>query len=110
MISDHLSKAERLACIKAGALSYAGYMDAEYGAIPETKTAGVIDTVNTSANAAKTIAIISALTAGIPLGVFGHVMGRRINGKRLREEELKEKIRMYQDAANEMASGLGGND
>ena len=35
-------------------------------------------------------------------------MGRRIAGKRLREEELREKIKLYQTAADEMAYGLGG--
>jgi hypothetical protein len=37
-------------------------------------------------------------------------MARRVVGKRLREEELKEKIRLYQTAADELASGLSGGE
>lgn len=106
MISDYLSKRERYECIKAGALAFAGMMDAEEG--PLAKTAGVVDTASTAAGAAKSLLILSALGAGIPIGVFSHVMGRRIAGKRLREEELKEKIKLYQTAADEMATGLSG--
>ena len=108
MFSDYLSKSERIACLKAGALSYAGLMDAERGPLPQVKEAGLMNGVTGSVDAAKTLLVLAAAGAGIPLGVFGHVMGRRIAGKRLREEELKEKIQLYQSAADEMAAGLGG--
>ena len=111
MFSDYLNKSERIACIKAGALSYAGLLDAECGPLPQVKSAesgGFMGGVKGGVDAAKTLWVLAAAGAGIPLGVFGHVMGRRIAGKRLREEELKEKIRLYQAAADEMASGLGG--
>lgn len=108
MVSDYLTPQERFSCIKAGALAYAGLLDAERG--PLQKTAGIVDTANTAASAGKTMMLIAALGAGIPLGVFGHVMGRRIAGKHLKEEELKEKIRLYQTAADEMAAGLSGGD
>lgn len=108
MISDYLSKQERFACIKAGALAFAGFLDERFGPLPETKTAGILDTAATTASAGKTLMLLAALGAGVPIGVFGHVMGRRIAGKRLREEELREKIRLYRSAADEMASGLGG--
>lgn len=104
MISDYLTKDERLSCIKEGALSFAGLMDAELGVVKEA--GGFLDAASKGADAAKSIALLASLGAGVPIGVFGHVMGRRIAGKRLREEELKEKIRMYQAAADEMASGL----
>ena len=89
MFSDYLNKSERIACIKAGALAYAGMLD------------GGVD-------AAKTLWVLAAAGAGIPIGVASHIIGRRIAGKRLREEELKEKIKLYQSAADEMAAGLGG--
>jgi len=108
MISDYLSKGERFTCLKAGALAYAGHCDAEYGALPQVKSAGPVDTAATGMDAAKSLFVLAALGAGIPIGVFSHVMGRRISGKRLREEELKEKIRLYRTAADEMASGLSG--
>lgn len=112
MFSDYLTKQERMACIKMGALSYAGMLDAELGPLPQTKQAGAGDIVSGgisgSVDAAKTLWVLAAAGAGIPIGVFSHVIGRRIAGKRLREEELKEKIRLYQNAADEMASGLGG--
>ena len=108
MIADYLTPQERFSCIKAGALAYAGLLDAEQG--PLEKTAGVFDAANTAASAGKTMMLIAALGAGIPIGVFSHVMGRRIAGKRLKEEELKEKIRLYQTAADEMASGLSGGE
>lgn len=104
MVSDYLSKSERFACMKAGALSYAGMLDAE-DAVQE-KTAGAMDTLQAGTNAAKAMLVVAALGAGVPVGVFSHVMGRRIAGKRLREEELKEKIRIYRTAADELASGL----
>lgn len=107
MVSDYLSKAERFACVKAGALMAAGDMDAELG---EVKTAGLAGAAQAGADAAKSLWILAALGAGLPLGVGAHFIGRRISGKRLREEELKEKIRLYQDAADEMAAGLGGQD
>lgn len=105
MVSDYLDKAERFACVKAGALMAAGDMDAELG---EVKAAAFVDTAKSGVDAAKSLWILAALGAGVPLGVGAHVIGRRISGKRLREEELKEKIRLYQDAADEMAAGLGG--
>lgn len=107
MISDYISKEERLACIRAGALSYAGQLDAELGPLPETKEAQVIDATNHVLNAAKSLALLATIGTGIPIGVFSHVIGRRIAGKRLREEELKEKIRLYRDASDEIAAGLG---
>ena len=110
MFSDYISKQERLACMKAGALAYAGMLDAELGPLPQTKEAGVIDTLKGSADAAKTLYVLAAAGAGIPIGIFSHVMARRVAGKRLREEELKEKIRLYQTAADEMASGLSGGE
>jgi hypothetical protein len=110
MFSDYISKQERLACMKAGALAYAGMLDAELGPLPEVKEAGILDTLKGSADAAKTLYVLAAAGAGIPLGIFSHVMARRIAGKRLREEELKEKIRLYQTAADEMASGLSGGE
>lgn len=105
MVSDYLDKAERFACVKAGALMAAGDMDAELG---EVKAAAFVDTAKRGVDAAKSLWILAALGAGVPLGVGAHIIGRRISGKRLREEELKEKIRLYQDAADEMAAGLGG--
>lgn len=110
MISDHITKAERFMCVKAGALAFAGLMDAEAGPVPQTKSAGFIDGASKGADAAKSIALLAALSAGIPIGVFSHVMGRRIAGRRLREDELKEKIRLYRTAADEMASGLSGGE
>ena len=111
MFSDYLSPGERMSCIKVGALSYAGMLDAECGPLPNVKSAGLFsDGVKGSVDAAKALWVLAAAGAGIPIGVFGHVMGRRIAGKRLREEELKEKIKLYQTAADEMAAGLGGND
>lgn len=111
MFSDYLSPGERMSCIKAGALAYAGMLDAECGPLPNVKSAGLFsDGVKGSVDAAKALWVLAAAGAGIPIGVFGHVMGRRIAGKRLREEELKEKIKLYQTAADEMAAGLGGND
>ena len=108
MFSDYITKQERLSCMKMGALAFAGLMDADLGPLPQVKEAGVADTAKASADAAKMLYVLVAAGAGIPLGIFGHVMGRRIAGKRLREEELKEKIRLYQMAADEMASGLAG--
>ena len=105
MFSDYLSKQERMACLKAGALAYAGMADAVLGPLPQVKEAGV-DTVLKGVDLAKTLWVLASIGTGIPIGVFGHVMGRRISGKRLREEELKEKIRLYRTAADEMASGL----
>jgi len=114
MFSDYISKQERLACMKAGALAYAGMLDAELGPLPEVKEAGwfstATDVIRGGADAAKTLYVLAAAGAGIPIGIFSHVMARRIAGKRLREEELKEKIRLYQTAADEMASGLSGGE
>lgn len=111
MLSDYISKQERVACMKAGALAYAGMLDAEQGPLPQVKEAdGSGGLLGGGANAAKTLFVLAAAGAGIPLGIFSHVMGRRIAGKRLREEELKEKIRLYQTAADEMASGLSGGE
>ena len=110
MISDYLSKEERYACVKAGAFAYAGMLDAEEGSLPQVKEAQVLDVADKGISAAKSLAMLAAISAGIPLGVFGHVIGRRIAGKRLKEEELKEKIRLYRTAADEMASGLSGGE
>lgn len=110
MFSDYISKQERIACIKAGALAYAGMLDAELGPLPAVKEAGIIDTLKGSADAAKTLYVLAAAGAGVPLGIFSHVMARRVAGRRLREEELKEKIRLYQTAADELASGLSGGE
>lgn len=114
MFSDYLTTQERVACMKAGALSYAGMLDAELGPLQQgqTKQAGWGDVASTGlglgVEGAKTLWVLAAAGAGIPIGVFSHIIGRRIAGKHLREEELKEKIRLYQNAADEMASGLGG--
>ena len=110
MLSDYISKQDRIACMKAGALAYAGMLDAELGPLPQVKEAGVIDMLRGSADAAKTLYVLAAAGAGIPVGIFSHVMARRVAGKRLREEELKEKIRLYRTAADEMASGLSGGE
>lgn len=106
MISDYLNTRERFACIKAGALSFAGMLDAEEG--PAVKKADALNTAKSGVDAANSLLVLAALGTGIPIGVFSHVIGRRIAGKRLREEELKEKIRLYQTAADDMAHGLGG--
>jgi len=108
MFSDYLNKSERIACIKTGALAYAGMLDAELGPLPQEKTAGILDAAKGGVDAAKTLWVLAAAGAGIPIGVASHIIGRRIAGKRLREEELKEKIKLYQSAADEMAAGLGG--
>ena len=117
MISDYLSKEERYACVKAGAFAYAGMLDAEEGPLPQVKEAQVLDVADTgisvadkSISTAKSLAMLAAISAGIPLGVFGHVIGRRIFGMCLKVEELKEKIRLYRTAADEMASGLSGGE
>ena len=110
MLSDYISKQDRIACMKAGALAYAGMLDAELGPLPQVKEAGVIDMLRGSADAAKTLYVLAAAGAGIPIGIFSHVMARRVAGKRLREEELKEKIRLDRTAADEMASGLSGGE
>lgn len=110
MISDYLSKEERYACVKAGAFAYAGMLDAEEGPLPQVKEAQVLDAADKGISAAKSLAMLAAISTGIPLGVFSHVIGRRIAGKRLKEEELKEKIRLYRTAADEMASGLSGGE
>ena len=111
MFTDYLSKSERMMCMKTGALAYAGMLDAELGPLPNVKSAGIVgDIPRVSINAAKALWVLAAAGAGIPIGVFSHIIGRRIAGKRLREEELKEKIQLYQTAADEMASGLGGNE
>lgn len=112
MFSDYLTPGERVLCIKEGALAYAGMLDAEQGPLPQVKAAdaGLIGGgIKGSVDAAKTLWVLAAAAGGIPIGVFSHIMGRRIAGKRLREEELKEKIRLYQSAADEMATGLGGS-
>lgn len=109
MFSDYLTKQERVACMKAGALAYAGMMDAELGPLPRDPQVKKAD-ISGSIDAAKTLYVLAAAGAGIPLGIFSHIMGRRIAGKRLREEELKEKTRLYQTAADEMASGLSGGE
>lgn len=106
MLSDYISKEERYACVKAGALAYAAEQDIERG--PLEKEALAIDAASAGVDTAKGILALAAIGAGIPLGVFSHVMGRRISGKRLREEELKERIRIYQTAADDMAAGLQG--
>ena len=103
MFKNYLSKSERIECIKLGALSYAGFLDATEGPLVKESEGSV---VKGSVDAAKTLWVLAAAGAGIPLGVFAHIMGRRISGKRLREEELNEKIRAYRMAADEMASGL----
>lgn len=111
MLSDYISKQERVACMKVGALAYAGMMDADFGPLPrEERQVKQADggLLPGSVDAAKTLYVLAAAGAGIPIGIFSHVMGRRIAGKRLREEELKEKIRLYQMAADEMAAGLSG--
>lgn len=112
MFSDYISKQERVACMKAGALAYAGMLDAELGPLTDAqvKEAGWFDTAKDGADAAKALYVLAAAGAGIPIGIFSHVMGRRIAGKRLKEEELKEQIRLYQTAADEMASGLSGGE
>ena len=110
MISAYLSKEERYACVKAGAFAYAGMLDAEEGPLPQVKEAQVLDAADKGISAAKSLAMLAAISTGIPLGVFGHVIGRRIAGKRLKEEELKEKIRLYRTAADEMASGRSGGE
>lgn len=111
MFSDYLSKSERIACVKAGALAYAGMLDAERGPLPQEKTAGWFsEGAKDSITAAKTLWVLAAAGAGIPIGVFSHIIGRRISGKRLREDELKEKIKLYRAASEEMASGLSGDD
>lgn len=116
MFSDYISKQERVACMKAGALAYAGMLDAELGPLTDAQVKeagwfdGLFDTAKTGAEAAKALYVLAAAGAGIPIGIFSHVMGRRIAGKRLKEEELKEKIRLYQTAADEMASGLSGGE
>lgn len=107
MISDYLSKQERLAFWKEGALAYAGVLDAECGPLEKSADGGIAATAKDTASALKSLFALSVLGAGIPIGVFSHVIGRRISGKRLREEELKEKIRLYRDAANNMAAGMG---
>ena len=110
MISDYLSKEERYACVKAGAFAYAGMLDAEEGPLPQVKEAQVLDAADKGISAAKSLAMLAAISTGIPLGVFSRVISRRIAGERLKEEELKEKIRLYRTAADEMASGLSGGE
>lgn len=105
MLSDYISKQDRLSCMKAGALAYAGMLDAERGPLPQVKKA---DGDGGAVGMAKSLYVLAALGAGVPIGIFSHVMGRRIAGKHLREEELREKIKLYQTAADEMASGLSG--
>lgn len=106
MISDYLSKEERFGCIKAGALMVAGGLDAAQGPLPSVKTA-LFDGLKNTLEAGNSLALFLSLSAGVPLGVFLHGMDRRIRGKRLKEEELKEKIKLYRGAADEMAAGLG---
>lgn len=107
MISDYLSKEERFGCIKAGALMVAGGLDATEGPLPQVKEAQILSGLKNTLEAGNSLALFLSLSAGLPLGVFLHGMDRRIRGKRLKEEELKEKIKLYRGAADEMASGLG---
>ena len=106
MFSKYLTKSERLECIKEGALARAEQLDAELGPL-EKSALSPGETLKGGADALKTIWVLAAAGAGIPLGVFSHIMGRRVAGKKLREDELKARIKLYRMASEEMASGLG---
>ena len=93
---DHLTPAERGACVKLGAMLKCSELGVKQSAISE---------VISPENLMKSVAVVSLL-GGVPLGVAAHIIGRRITGTENRERELQEKIKYYRNATRGLETGL----
>lgn len=90
--TQYLTVEERAAGLRAGAslvVKRAAFPSVTEGA---TQVAKVIAT--------------TALLTGIPLGVAAHLIGRHVNSDRLKEREIKERIRFFREATSGMERGL----
>lgn len=91
----YLTAEERAAGIRMGAL----HKMANSGALKQA------DFSDAPGNILKGIAIAS-LVAGIPLGALAHIIGRKINATNRNELEAKKKIEFYQNAGQQLETGL----
>jgi hypothetical protein len=99
-----LSKEQREECIRNGLLLKL----AEYGVTGETleKEAGLVgDWFDTGAKGI----ILGSVITGIPLGIMAHMVHRKTREVRNREKELQSKINYYNQAAQDLETGLAGS-
>jgi hypothetical protein len=97
-----LSPAERAASMRMGALM----KFAEYG-VPQDKIDHVVKQAAINLSPTKLLLTVSLL-GGIPLGVAGHLIDRKITEQKAKERELREKIKFYREAAGGLERGLAG--
>jgi len=91
--TQYLSPEERAAGLRAGA------------SLMVKRGFEIPDVLGGATSIAKVIAGTALLT-GIPLGVAAHLVGRHVTAERLKERELKKKIRYYRDATSGLERGL----
>lgn len=102
MISDYLSREERLACMKAGALLYA---NSRSGSVKSAQVASAAAGVHNGLKAVDSAALLVATLLGIPIGLGVHALSRTANDKRFEEEKINKKIDLYNEYANDIRSG-----
>ena len=113
----NLTQSERAGAIQLGmAIGLARYGYSEKGAqwIPKPagteKKAQLVPAVTGGLEGlAKTIVAVSVL-AGVPVGAAAHVIGRQIASKRRSEREQRSRIGYYRNAADQLETGLAGDD
>jgi hypothetical protein len=96
-----LTKEERAAAMKMGAIVKFSEHGIRPGQIDMIKEAGKL------ADAMKFLIGASLLT-GIPTGILAHKLQRGATQHRGKEQELDEKIKYYNQATEELESGLAG--
>lgn len=105
MISDYLTPAERLSCMKSGALAYASEVDSGRG----VKCADTLDNIikGTAAGIGSIDkgSLLVATLLGVPIGLGAHALTTAAAGKRFEEEKIRRKIELYRDFAEDLKQG-----
>ena len=96
-----LTRDERAASIRMGML----IKMSQHGINPKTVKAADFGMTEPLEFGTKLV-LGGALLGGVPLGILAHVIGKQVSKARMKENELKERIRYFDTATGALNQGL----
>lgn len=96
--SDFLTPEERLSLMHSGALLKCANEGMDKQA--------VLESVGSIFDAGTKAVIVASAVTGIPIGIMSHLMGKATRSNRMKEQELENKIKYYENAGQQMERNL----